>query len=287
MAGPLPLFANVVAVARPALRLGGEWAGWCCAFDPYSGALVTGSEFQGVTTERWASNTLQRRSRGLSAGCCEADNWSTLPVADSGSITLMPGARAGLFWTVQVDMLNTNAWALDEAVSESSWRCESVFDGFGGHSSHKRAGASVVDCPQERTRVVCSFNPKTGAIIAREPVLVWQERCWSVRPSENLPLDAASMASVVSACFGEQKRMPYGSAAFARTHLSLPGGVVVRGWPGMLEICVAASGEANWRKLLLRRSWAGGSRYASVETIGDRQVDPRVMDECDVNEIDE
>ena len=27
------------AAARPALRLGGEWAGWCCAFSPTSAAV--------------------------------------------------------------------------------------------------------------------------------------------------------------------------------------------------------------------------------------------------------
>ena len=54
--------ANLGAVARPALRLGGEWAGWRCGFDPYSGALRTGSSFKSVTTERWAGTALERRS---------------------------------------------------------------------------------------------------------------------------------------------------------------------------------------------------------------------------------
>ena len=48
-------------VARPALRLGGEWVGWICGFDPFSGALRTQSEVLGVTTEQWAGSTLQRR----------------------------------------------------------------------------------------------------------------------------------------------------------------------------------------------------------------------------------
>ena len=76
-------------IARPALRLGGEWAGWRCAFDPFSGALR--SEVQGFNTERWESNALRRRSalllpdddggiRRTSTG--DAD-WSTLPVAVS------------------------------------------------------------------------------------------------------------------------------------------------------------------------------------------------------------
>ena len=81
--------AHLGAIARPALRLGGEWAGWRCAFDPFSGALR--SEVQGFNTERWESNALRRRSalllpdddggiRRTSTG--DAD-WSTLPVAVS------------------------------------------------------------------------------------------------------------------------------------------------------------------------------------------------------------
>ena len=67
---------------------------------------------------------------------------------------------------------------------------------------------------------------------------------------------------------------------FSRTHLSLPGGVELRGRPGMLEICMTASpGAPNERKTILRRSWLGGSRYASVETYGDRlPVDPAVLE---------
>ena len=105
-----------LGVARPALRLGGEWAGWRCGFDPFSGALRTGSESRSVTTERWESNTLQRRSRLLMPDddaapglCCITGDddavWSTLPVAVSGSTSLMPGARSGLFGAVQLDML--------------------------------------------------------------------------------------------------------------------------------------------------------------------------------------
>lgn len=159
------------AVARPALRIGGEWAGWCCGFDPFSGALRTGSEFQAVTTERWAGTAMQRRSLQLlpddGNGCMATNSgpagtaWSTLPVAVSGSTSLMPGARAGLFGAVQVDMLNANAWALDEAVSANNWRCESIFDGLGGERPREKRGIGA-DRPQQRTRVVCSFDPNTG-----------------------------------------------------------------------------------------------------------------------------
>ena len=128
--------ANLGAVARPALRLGGEWAGWRCGFDPYSGALRTGSSFKSVTTERWAGTALERRSVELPPDDGEAPSydcatWATLPAAVSGATSLMPGARAGLFGAVQVDVLNADAWALDEALSATNWRCESIFDGLG------------------------------------------------------------------------------------------------------------------------------------------------------------
>ena len=67
MAGWLLATTSLLAVARPALRLGGEWAGWSCGFDPFSGALRTQSEMLAFTTERWDGNTLQRRSLQLCA----------------------------------------------------------------------------------------------------------------------------------------------------------------------------------------------------------------------------
>ena len=299
--------AYLGTIARPALRLGGEWAGWRCGFDPFSGAMR--SEFEAVTTERWESKALQRRSVQLLPGddggvrCTSTSDadWSTLPVAVSGSTSLMPGARSGLFGAVQVDMLNANAWALDEAVSENSWRCESIFDGLGGERPRSAPGAGVVECPQQRTRVMCSFDPSSGQISAVRPVLIWQERCWSVRPSEDLQvledrdggsrtLDAAWVASVVGlSCFGAQKRIPYASAMFSRSHLSLPGGVELRGRPGLLEICVtAAPGQSDECKTVLRRSWLGGSCYTSVETICDTQpVDPSLAEPAYLDDIDD
>ena len=127
MAGWL-LTTGAVAVARPALRLGGEWAGWSCGFDPYNGALRTQSETLG--TERWEGNALQRRCLQLGPACessgddtvfrvvvPHSNDWYTLPVAVCGATSLMAGARAGLFGEIQLDMLNAEAWALDEAIS--------------------------------------------------------------------------------------------------------------------------------------------------------------------------
>lgn len=292
MAAWLLASSSYAAVARPALRLGGEWAGWTCGFDPYSGALRTQSETVGVTTERWEGKALQRRSLQLgkirdSNLRCMVDHsdaaWSPLPVAVSGPTSLMAGARSGLFGEVQVDMLNANAWALDEAVADTRWRCEAIFDGLGGERPRVNAGA--LDCPQRRTRVVCTFDPSTGQIDRGQPVLVSQERCWSVQPSDELQvqrgpggrsgLDAAWVDSIAGlACFGGQRRIPYASAMFSATHLSLPGGVELRGKPGLLEVSLTATpGQSTRSKTILRRSWIGRSCYASVETVGDTEVE--------------
>jgi len=289
--------SSVGAVARPALRLGGEWAGWSCSFDPYSGALRRGRELLGVTTEQWAGNALQRRSYLLGSEYDDSARplrmlvpqrgavWYTLPVAVSGPTSLMAGARAGLLGEVQVDMLNADAWALDEAIADTRWRCEAIFDGLGGDPPCEKAGLYPDERTQKRTRVVCTFDPSTGQIARGQPVLVSQEQCWSVRPSEDLRvhkgpsgrsgLDAAWVDSVADlVCFSEQKRIPYESAIFSTTHLSLPGGVELRGKPGLLEVCLTmAPGQTTRRKTVLRRSWIGRSCYASVETVGDTMVE--------------
>jgi len=302
-------FTASSAVARPALRLGGEWAGWSCGFDPYSGALRTQSECLGVTTEQWEGNALRRRIFRLGTECddrvrCVVPQsgtvWSTLPVAVSGPTSLMAGARSGLFGEVQVDMLNAHAWALDEAISDTRWRCEAIFDGLGGERPRENAGA--VECPQKRTRVVCTFDPSTGQIAKGQYVLVSQEQCWSVQPCKDLQirmgpggrsgLDAAWVESVAGlACFGGQKRLPYEPAVFSTTRLSLPGGVEIRGKPGLLEVCLtAAPGQSTRSKTILRRSWIGRSCYASVATVDDTQVEwvePQYHEEVDFREFED
>ena len=301
--------SSLGAVARPALRLGGEWAGWRSGFDPYSGALRQSSEVLGVTTERWDGSTMKRRcfqlgppEDGGRVRCLVPESqsgWSPLPVAVSGPTSLMAGARSGLFGTVQVDMLNAEAWALDEAVSEARWNCEAVFDGLGGE--RPRQNARAADCPQKRTRVVCSFDPSTGQLARGQPVLVSQERCWSVQPSETLALlpegpsgrsglDAAWVDSVAGlACFSGQKPLPYASAMFSTTRLSLPGGIEILGKPGLLEVCLtAAPGQSTPSKTILRRSWIGRSCYASVETVGAKQVEwvePQYHEDVDFEDL--
>ena len=297
MAGLLVLFTSSIgAVARPALRLGGEWSGWSCGFDPFSGALRKPSSGLAVTTEQWFGNALRRRSLQLGPDLrcvvpSEDAEWSTLPVAVCGATSLMAGARAGLFGEVQLDMLNAEAWSLNEAITDTHWRCEAIFDGLGGERFRQSAGALA--CPEKRTRVVLYFDPSTGQIARGTQVLVSQEQCWSVRPSQDLEdcylqlregrdggrgattLDAPWVDSVAGLeCFGGQRRIPYESAMFSTTHLSLPGGVELRGKPGLLEVCLtAAPGQSTRRKTILQRAWIGRSCYASVATVGDTMVE--------------
>lgn len=201
-----PLLAGASGLAslpRPALRLGGEWAGWRCAFHPRTGALITkeverySSEemiewgqvpggFEECTTETWQEDSsihvLSRRSvMLLPEDGCNTENLAavvkrlTLPTAVSGPTSLTHQA------TLDVDVLNARAWALDDAgpvageADGTLWRCESVFDGLGGERPRVRSGAR--ECPVERTRVACAFDPATGALADKEPVLVWQARC--------------------------------------------------------------------------------------------------------------
>ena len=102
-------------------------------------------------------------------------------------------------------------------------------------------------------------------------------------------LDAAWVASVAGfSCFGELKpAAAAGAAAGAAaaeetaggeaaeaaereplvTELAVGGGVTLRGRPGLLEVSLAASfsPSSDGAVTTLRRSWAGGSRYAEVE----------------------
>ena len=256
---------------------------------------------------RWIRDSLVHRAAACddSVRCVvpqsDTDTWSSLPVAVCGSTSLMAGARSGLFGQVQVDMLNADAWALDEAISGTRWRCEAIFDGLGGERPREKPGA--MECPEKRTRVVCTFDPSTGQVASEQSVLVSQESCWSVRPSSELRvrqgaggregLDAAWVESVAGlSCFGAQKRIPYEPAMFSTTRLSLPGGVELRGQPGVLEVCLTSAPglQATRRKTILRRSWIGSSCYASVSTVGDTQVEwsRAIAPECeeDVQPVD-
>lgn len=299
-----------LSIARPALRIGGEWAGWCCAFNAKTGALITSDVekycsdtmiewgqipggFEECTTETWEGDSLTRRTvRLLPEDGCNTENLAaivkcaTLPAAHSGTMTLKPGAAQ-----LDTDVLNSRAWALDAADGEGGmWRCEAIFDGLGGPRPKELSGA--VECPSERTRVRCSFNPTTGELTDNEPVLIWQERCWSARPSDDFSvregvgsrsgIDAAWLSSVIGiGCFGEQKasvasppddaRDDGRDASPAPLLASFGGGVELRGGRGLLEVCLrtAPGGSQYWSELRLKRSWAGGTIFVESEVVDD------------------
>ena len=112
-----------------------------------------------------------------------------------------------------------------------------------------------------------------------------------VSPGGRSGLDAAWVDSVAGlTCFSGQKRMPYESAMFSTTKLSLPGGVAIRGKPGLLEVCLTAAPGQSRSKTILRRSWIGRSCYASVATVGDTQVEwvePQYHEDVDLRDYED
>ena len=280
--------AGAMGVARPALRLGGEWAGNCVAFSDCGAVYRTGVEE--LISEEWtpseAGSTMRamsrRRVRMLPEEGTEVSQ-ITLPQACSSSTVLQPGNAM-----FEPDVLNTRAWALDEAVGAAGdeaasggeaasgdeaptvWRCETIFDGLGGDRPSERGDA--LECPAERTRVQCSFDPSTGTLVPEAPVLVWQERCWSASPKELDPspdgIDAKWVSSVVGLeCFGDECGVADGAAASgATTELSLGGGIELVGKPGLLEITLrsGARSRQTWSRIVLRRSWVGSTAGSSI-----------------------
>ena len=169
-------------VARPALRIGGEWAGHCVTFSGSGTVSQPGTEV--LVSETWQEQTVQRQTAQIGPEGTIVSN-AALPQACSGSTVLRRGAAM-----LEPDVLNARAWALDAVdESQSAWRCETIFDGLGGDRPNEREGA--LECPKERTRVQCSFDPATGALVPSAPVLVWQERCWSAGPADDLDVQAA------------------------------------------------------------------------------------------------
>ena len=77
---------------------------------------------------------------------------------------------------------------------------------------------------------------------------------------------------------------------FSTTHLSLPGGVELRGKPGLLEVCLTAAPGQSGKKTILGRSWIGRSCYASVVTVGDTHVEwvePQYHEDVDLGDLEE
>ena len=300
----------IASVARPALRLGGEWAGNCIEFSPKTG-LPEKSNAEAIVSEEWRKSDAAgeavihrraiRQTPSQQAGKDDQDvSHAVLPLACSGATVLRLGAAM-----LEADVLNARAWTLDAAPgandgARSAWRCETVFDGLGGARPTLRADA--VECPMERTRVECLFDPSTGMLDPTAPVLVWQERCWSTSPSDELQraMDGTSNGEGgldpdwVSAAVGFESfedasvaRVATASAAATLADaaeldahtLSLAlggGGIQLVGRPGLLELSLTSGAGARngYSSVVVKRSWAGGddfgrSMFAEVETFDD------------------
>jgi hypothetical protein len=285
----LPCIARSKAarsVARPALRLGGEWAGHTVQYSSTTGRVVRPG-VQALTCERWnKARALERRTVELRTDGAVASD-GVLPVAQSGAQVLALGAAM-----FEPKVLNCRAWALDavDTAAPGIWALETVFDGLCGDRPAERADA--FECPKERTRVQCSFEPSSGTFAPMADVRVWQERCWSVTPADDAatrgesgPIDLEWASSVVGLkSFGaltatappETSAAPSGAKV-----LALDCGVELRGKPGVLEMRLT-SGEGarnGYAAIVVRRSWvgeggaAGSSVFTEVEVVDDTTGD--------------
>mmetsp|Transcript_12984 Transcript_12984/g.22192 ORF Transcript_12984/g.22192 Transcript_12984/m.22192 type:complete len:184 (-) Transcript_12984:413-964(-) len=181
---------------------------------------------------------------------------------------------------LEPDTLNVRAWALDSVDEQrpEQWRLEAVFDGLCGDRPAPLADAW--ECPKERTRVRCVFEPASGRLAPSSDVLVWHERCWSVSPKGEL--DARALGSLdpnfVSAIVGFEA---FGSGGAGRrgegaaTDLTLNCGLRLEGEPGLLKLTLSSGVNARngYTAIVLQRSWAGGSKYTNVDVLDDTTGD--------------
>lgn len=264
--------------ALPALRLGGEWAGHSIAYSAESGAIVSPG-VEALSCETWNKDrALERRTVQLQSDGAVVASRAVLPVACSDSLVLALGASM-----LEPETLNARAWvldAVDESTTPGMWQCEAVFDGLCGDRPASRDDAW--ECPKERTRVQCSFDPATGALAPSSEVLVWHERCWSVPPKGDLDeretdgaLDLSWVSAVVGLdSFAAAAPSPPGTGGGA-TDLTLGCGIRLRGEPGLLEVTLTSGvGARNgYDSIVAKRTWAGGSKFAEITVNEDRTGD--------------
>lgn len=279
------------SVARPALKLGGEWAGRCAAFSTSGNADSLCAQ---LITESWSSKVLHRRTIQPAPVGAHIST-SVLPSACSGSTVLAYGSAM-----FEPDVLNARAWTIDAVAGDGDgecWTCETVFDGWGERPNFV---PGAFDCPKERTRVRCTFDPASGSLASFSQVLVWQERCWSASPRPNELDEVAAQqpggldGQWITDCVGfddfgatsgaimpASSRQALSSDSMPPlTALSLGGGVDLRGRPGFLEISLTSGGTGSrnsYQAVIVKRSWAGDatgrSVFAEVETVKDMTGD--------------
>ena len=258
------------ALSAQALRIGGEWAGWCCAFSATSGIVVPVDEkyctgtmiaydeipggFEELTTE---DDGVRRITRVLpESGCSIEDMPAEVTRTDISSLVVGDLAAS----------------AFDTVDDGDLWRIESIFDGFGG--VRPRDKRNSLPSAAERTRVSLLFDAKSGALAAEEPIFVWQERQWSTVAELKVNegggrsgIDGAWISSAIGIDnFGESKEAKAPPAPPAPTDggfgLSLAGGVEIRCARGVLEVAV---GSADGRVCLQRTAFDAASGSCQID----------------------
>ena len=151
----------------------------------------------------------------------------------------------------------------------------------------ERAGA--LECPKERTRVRCRFNPSSGCLSPSSEVRVWHERCWNVSPWEDAgkrdeaDIDSEWRHAVVGL---DSFRSLGGKASKSDAQaggasLALECGIELQGEPGVLKVVLhSGTGSRNgYEQICVRRSWvgegarAGCSVFTEVEVLEDTTGD--------------
>ena len=243
--------------------LGGEWAGWRCAFNA-AGVLVSND------IERFCSDTMIEYGQ-VPKGF---EICSTEHIVDGGKLSrrtvqFLPedgcaSEDLAAIVTRQISVrsaqscIRASTYAIDEVDEAGLWRCETIFAGLGG--ARPRARANALPGLAERTRVALTFDASAGTL-ARE-VLVWQERLWAAdagvlqvrEGGSRVGIDAAWLSSAVGiGCFGETTDavapLPAASSETSGFALALPGGVEVRGAAGVLDVALGGDGG----RICLRR----------------------------------
>lgn len=264
--------AAAVRTRVPVRLLGGEWAGWCCAFNATTGTVQRVPErfcsdatiqwgqvpsgFEECATETWAGQgSLARRTvRLLPEEGCNIEDLSAIITR----VELTTAAGDAMAAAGDAMAAAAAACAIDTVIQPSrasAWCCETIFSGLGG-GAPPRSRHNALEALAVRTRVSCIFDAATGALVSGEPVLVWQERLWSDGPSlmvreggGRCGIDAAWLSSAVGIdCFGKQteaqstlpapRAHAEGATGFA---LVVAGGVELCGSPGKLEVALASA----------------------------------------------
>lgn len=251
--------ALTTAATRPPLArhmslLGGEWAGWCCAASAATGELHPVPEkYCSDAMIEWGQVPMGFEECTTEAGS-ERRTVRFLP-EDGCSVEDLPAEVSRATLPRPVPSTEGTVVALDVMVEDGGsgpstmWRCETIFEGHGGVLPRQRKTA--LESMAQRTRVSILFDATTGSLAAREPIRIWQERCWSQETNQlavregggRSGVDAAWLSTAIGmGNFGDAK--PLERAALERDddgtlRVALAGGVSLACRPGALDVALA------------------------------------------------